>query len=201
MIASLRGKKLSLSPHELVLDVNGVGYLLHISQTTFTALEAAGPDLALFTYLHVREDALQLYGFAAEAERELFSRLIGISGIGPKIALAILSGLRPADLREAILAGNIGLLTSIPGVGRKTAERIVLELRPALGKIGFDAPAEPATSAQMKIRSEAIVALMSLGFTRTVAEKALLAVISGSRGADLSVEDLVKLALRHTAQQ
>ena len=201
MIASLRGKKLSLSPHELVLDVNGVGYLLHISQTTFTALEAAGPDLALFTYLHVREDALQLYGFAAEAERELFSRLIGISGIGPKIALAILSGLRPADLREAILAGNIGLLTSIPGVGRKTAERIVLELRAALGKIGFDAPAEPATSAQMKIRSEAIVALMSLGFTRTVAEKALLAVISGSRGADLSVEDLVKLALRHTAQQ
>jgi Holliday junction DNA helicase RuvA len=133
MIVRLRGKKISLAPTELVLDVNGVGYLLHISLTTFRSLEQAPAEISIFTHLHVREDALQLYGFSAESERELFGYLISISGIGPKIALGILSGLQPADLREAILSGNIGALTAIAGVGRKTAERIILELKSTMG--------------------------------------------------------------------
>lgn len=198
MIVRLRGTKIYLSPAELILDVNGVGYLLHISLTTFEALEHSPADISIFTHLHVREDALQLYGFSTESERELFLHLISISGIGPKIALGILSGLQPADLREAILSGNIGVLTSITGVGRKTAERIMLELKTKMGKIEINVPPEAVTSIQMKTRSEAIIALMSLGFNRGIAEKAIHAVTHESRGAELSVEDLVKKALKHT---
>ena len=199
MIAQLRGKIISLSPTELFLDVNNVGYHLHIPLSTFELLEHTKSDVTILTHLHVREDALQLFGFATESERELFRHLISISGIGPKIAQAMLSGLKSDELREAIQTGNVATLTSISGVGRKTAERIILELKNKLGKIEFSQTAEIPTSAQLKNRSEALVALMSLGYNRAIAERALRNVLQESRGIELTVEDLVKRALKHAS--
>ena len=201
MISHLRGKLTQKSPTEIVIDVNGVGYVVSIPLSTFEKLGNTTDQVEILTYLHVREDAMQLYGFATEPERELFKLLISVSGIGPKMAQGILSGLNPADLREAILTGNIITLTSISGVGRKTAERIILELRTKLGKIDFIETAESPTSVQLKARSEALVALMSLGYTRTSAEQALRTVISTSIRKDLPVEELIKQALQHATKQ
>src|ERR1041385_7517296 len=195
MISRLKGKILQKSPTELVVDVAGVGYSVHISPSTFAALEHVEGDATILTHLHVREDALQLYGFATQAERELFRLLISVSGIGPRMAQGILSGLSPADLKNAIGGNNLAALTSISGVGTKTAERIVLELRHKLGKIEASEPALSATSAQLKIRSEALVALMSLGYLRSNAEKALRTVLNESSGNELSVEEMIKRAL------
>ncbi len=199
MIAQLRGKIISLTPTELVLDVGGVGYQIHIPLSSFERYEHASGEVTVLTHLHVREDAQQLYGFATETERTLFRHLIGISGIGPKIAQSILSGLKATELQQAIAGGDLSALTSIAGVGRKTAERIVLELR---NKI---APAETAqmpvvpTSAELKIRSEAVVALMSLGHSRADAERALRSALQEMRGENLSVEQLVRQALRRAS--
>jgi Holliday junction DNA helicase RuvA len=197
MISQLRGKIISLSPTELILDVNNVGYQIHISLSTFELLEHSDGERTILTHLHVREDALQLFGFATESERELFRHLISISGIGPKIAQGILSGLQAEELREAIQTGDIAALTSVSGVGRKTAERIILELKNKLGKIELTQTADTPTSAQLKNRSEALVALMSLGYNRPIAERALRNVIQESRGLELTVEELVKRALKH----
>ncbi len=199
MISQLRGKILSLTPTDAVLEVNGVGYQLHIPLSTFEALRAASSETTVLTYLHVREDALQLFGFATAEERELFRHLISVTGIGPRMAQGILSGLNASELRQAIQSGNIDALTSIAGVGRKTAERIILELKNKLGKIEPMESHEPPTSAQLKVRSEAVVALMSLGFNRTIAERSIRDVLQESRNAELGVEEIVKLALRHTS--
>lgn len=201
MISHLRGTLSHKSPTEVVIDVNGVGYLINTSLSTFEKLEPTGRQITMLTYLHIREDAMQLYGFLTEAERELFRLLIAVSGIGPKMAQGILSGLTVRELREAITTGNLPALTSISGVGRKTAERIVLELRHKLGTMESDAPALISTSAQMKIRSEATVALISLGYTRNSAEEALRSVISKSSRKDLSVEELIKQALQHASKK
>lgn len=199
MISQLRGKILSLSPTQLVLEVNGIGYLLNISLSTYDALRDSEEGVTILTHLHVREDNLQLFGFATDSERELFRDLISITGIGPKIAQGILSGLKAEELREAIQTGNLAVLTAISGVGKKTAERIILELKTKLGKIDLMQASEVPTSAQMKTRSEALIALMSLGYTRAVAERALRNVLQGSRGDDLPVEELVKRAFQHTS--
>src|ERR1041385_8476846 len=195
MIAQLTGRLVRKSPTELVIDVNGVGYLLNVSLSTFESVAQSEGSVTILTHLHVREDALQLYGFATQAERELFRLLISVSGIGPRMAQGILSGLSPADLKNAIGGNNLAALTSISGVGTKTAERIVLELRHKLGKIEASEPALSATSAQLKIRSEALVALMSLGYLRSNAEKALRTVLNESSGNELSVEEMIKRAL------
>ncbi len=155
----------------------------------------------MLTYLHVREDLMQLFGFATEQERELFRLLISVSGIGPKMAQGILSGISPTELRAAILEGNLFALTSISGVGRKTAERIVLELKSKLGKLDFvPETAVTPTSLQMKARSEALVGLMSLGYTRASAEKALRAALNESANKDLSTEELIKRSLHRAAE-
>lgn len=198
MISLLTGTLVHKSPTELVVDVNGVGYSVHIPLSTYEQMEHVGGAVKLFTHMHVREDAIQLFGFATEHEREFFRLLISVNGIGPKMAQGVLSGLSTAELREAILRGNITLLTSIPGVGRKTAERIVIELRDKLGREATAAPELPSTAKQMKIRAEAAVALMALGYSRASAEKALLAVIRESAGKEHSTEELIRLALRHT---
>ncbi len=200
MISQLRGKILSLSPTQVVLDVNSVGYLLNISLSTYDQLQHADEDVVLLTHLHVREDLLQLYGFATEGEREIFRHLISITGIGPKMAQGILSGLKAEELREAIQTGNVAALTAISGVGKKTAERIILELKTKLGKIELVQTSDVPTSDQLKTRSEALVALMSLGYHRAVAERALRSVLQESRGEDLPVEELVKRALQHTSR-
>lgn len=134
MIATLTGILRSKSPTEIILDVNGVGYSVSIPLSTFEKLTETGSTVTLLTHLQVREDALQLYGFATEKELILFKMLISVSGIGPRIAQGVLSGISASDLREYIIKGNVGALTTIPGVGKKTAERMVVELRDKMSK-------------------------------------------------------------------
>lgn len=201
MIAHLQGTILAKSPAELVIDVHGVGFQVSIPLSTFEALGAVNAEVTILTHLHVREDAMQLYGFATEAERGLFRSLLSISGIGPKMAQGILSGLRPPELREAIAAGDLHALTSISGVGKKTAERIILELRDSLGPIEIEERAAAPAGAQMKMHTEAMVALMSLGFTRATADQALRAIMAQPGGKGLTVEELIKRALQKTSPQ
>ena len=200
MIAQLTGRLLQRSPTELVIDVNGVGYSVHISLSTFGAVERLDGPVTILTYLHVREDLLQLYGFATETERDLFRLLISVSGIGPRMAQGILSGLSPMELKDAIASSNLAALTSISGVGTKTAERIILELRDRIGRTEATEPGAVPTSAQLKARSEALVALMSLGFSRPNAEKALQTVVREANHQHLSVEEMIKRALHHAAK-
>ena len=201
MISHLRGKLVQKTPTEIVIDVNGVGYLVNIPLSTFEKIDKLDGEVNILTYLHVREDAMVLFGFATEAEREIFRMLISISGIGPKIAQGILSGISTNELREAVLINNIDALTSISGVGRKTAERIILELKNKLGKLEVVESTVTPSSRQLKARSEAVIALMSLGFNRTSAEQAIRTVLSESTSKDLSVEELIKRALHHTNKQ
>ena len=181
MIARLRGRP-ERTPDGLLLDVNGVGYLV---AATPTAAAKGGEEVTVETYLHVREDALQLYGFADTAERELFVQLLGVNGVGPKVALAIVSGSRPDDLRRAIVREDVARFQAIPGIGRKTAERIVLELKE---KIGLEVAVAP--SVDMTARD----ALVELGYAVLDAERALADVDS-----DLPVEEQVRAALRRAA--
>ena len=199
MISFLQGKLVSKTPTEIVVDVHGVGFSLSIPLSTFEKLEEINYDVHILTYLHVREDIMQLYGFATEAERSLFRMLIAVSGIGPKMAQGILSGLNPTEFKEAIVSGNISALTAISGVGKKTAERLVIELRDKLGKTDDSEPMLIADSKQMKVRAEAIFALMSLGYTRQNAEKALRAVLNESVEKEFPLEELIKRALRHAS--
>ena len=199
MIASLNGILKGKSPTEVLVDVNGIGYSVSIPLSTYSTLGDLNSPVHLHTHLHVREDMMQLFGFATEAERQLFRLLISITGIGPKIAQGILSGISVPDLRQHIAGGNIAALTSIPGIGKKTAERLIVELRDKIGKI------EPSFGAgsvsgdrNAEIRSEALLALTSLGYNRIAAEKALRMAINDSAGSQLSVEDLIKKALKYS---
>src|SRR6185503_14911566 len=141
MIAYLRGRIFEKHPNRIVVDVEGVGYDVAVPLSTYYGLGETGSEIALRIHTHVREDALSLYGFATRIEQELFERLIGISGIGPKVALAVLSGIEPPDLVKAIERADLARLTAIPGVGKKTSERIVLELRDRLPRASIAAAA------------------------------------------------------------
>jgi holliday junction DNA helicase RuvA len=200
VISRLKGTIVSRTPSEVVIDVNGVGYQLSVPLPTSEALEGVKGETVLLTHLHVREDVLQLYGFATEAERQTFRLLLSVNGIGPKVALGILSGIRVPELRSAIAQGNAPLLSSVPGVGKKTAERLIVELRGAVGDEDSFPRLTPSSSGQLKIRSEAIVALMSLGHNRATAEKAVRSAAAESPGAEFALEDLVRKALAHTAR-
>jgi len=191
MISFLDGTLVAKSPTEIIIDVNGVGYAVLIPLSTFEKLDGVNKRVRVFTHLHLREDAMQLFGFASEAEREVFRLLISVSGIGPRIAQGVLSGMNTSELRQAILSNNVAALTAIQGVGRKTAERIVMELRDKVGKTGEISP----MPGQPSLRLEAVQALVSLGFTRASAESALNAVLKES--SNLPLEELVKQALRH----
>ncbi len=194
MIARLRGKVAEKSFQSVLLDVQGVGFELAVPISTSEALEV-GDQAELLTYLHVREDALQLYGFLTSAEKELFLHLISVSGVGPKAALNLLSARGVAVLREAITSGDVGALTSISGVGKKTAERIIVELREKLG-----APARRAAAGIPGMLSgpaeEAVLALVSLGFGRREAEQAVSEALAESTQRDLGTDELVRLALK-----
>lgn len=182
------------------MDVNGVGYFLNISLSTYEKLDSTGNQVKVFTYLHVREDALILFGFATEAEREMFKLLISVSGIGPKIAQGVLSGMNTDELKTSIQTGNIAALTSVQGIGRKTAERLVVELRDKLGKGEIEIFDRTFTTSQLKTRDDAMNALLSLGYNRSIAEQALRQVFKEFPGKDLSVEELIKQTLRHTSK-
>ncbi len=201
MITSLRGTLIRKSPTEIVIDVQGVGYGLSIPLSTFEVLGELDTPVSLFTYLHVREDALQLFGFASEEERNLFKVLISVTGIGPKMAQSILSGISGADLRNAILLGDFSMLTMIPGVGRKLAERLVVELRDKIGKVPAGSSILAAsTEAQTRVRSEALLALTSLGYNRASAERAIKTALKDDSSVEASLEKLIKAALRHAVK-
>src|SRR5215831_14013936 len=169
MIAHLRGKLISKHPNQAVVEAGGVGYEVNISIPTFSALPAPGAEVALHVHTHVREDALALFGFLRGEEKQLFEKLISVSGIGPKLAITTLSGM-PADAMVAAIKGNnIASLTRIPGIGKKTAERMVLELRDKLE--AFAVPAVAAAASP--VEEDVISALVNLGYQRQLAEKAL----------------------------
>jgi Holliday junction DNA helicase RuvA len=199
MIASLTGVLKSKNPTEVLIDVNGIGYSVTIPFSTYEKLGAVESKITLLTHLHVREDALQLFGFASPEERFFFKLLITVNGIGPKIAQGILSGISVADLKQHIANENISALTAIPGVGRKTAERLIIELRDKIGKIEtFTSGSAPMQDADGDLRQEALLALTSLGYNRPVAEKALRQVFTETKGEKLSLQELIKRALRAT---
>ena len=196
MIAFLRGRILDKQPNLLIVDVQGVGYHVTVPLSTYYDVGSEGADVSLRIYTHVREEALQLYGFLTTLEQQLFERLIAISGIGPKLAVAVLSGIEPAELIGAIHRGDIARLTGIPGVGRKTAERIVLELKDRLAQLAVPAGAgESAASAPGgRLRDDLLSALQNLGDHRPLAEKAVDAALR-SAGVD-GFEQALKAALR-----
>lgn len=169
MIARLSGTVLEKHPMRVVVDVGGVGYDVHVPLSSFSAIGEPGTPLALRVHTHVREDALVLYGFASALEQRVFEYLIGVSGIGPRLALAVLSGLPPGELVQAIAGADVARLTSIPGIGRKTAERIVLELKEKLGVVAAADPAAPPSGP----REDLLSALVNLGYHRPTAEAAV----------------------------
>ena len=188
MIGYLKGKIISAKPTQIILDVNNVGYLIHISISTFEKISDQN-EVSLFIYTYVREDALNLYGFYTEAEKEMFELLISISGIGPKVALSILSGISVEELQSAIQSENVSRLVSVPGVGRKTAERIVLELK---SKVGFIETAA-SKGIDFTIKQEAVLALTTLGYNQKVADKIVRDLLSNNPA--FTLEELIKKAL------
>ncbi len=197
MIASLNGVLTERSAAHAVVECGGVGYLVSVSTNTAAALPRVGETVALRTRQVVREDSVQLFGFADAEELQLFDLLIAVNGVGPRLALAVLSGLRPQALARAIRDEQIGALVAIPGIGRKTAERLVVELRDKLEPLGFSAGAPAPRGAAPVPRDErfedAVAALRTLGYTAAQATEAVRRAAEG--GEALSLEDLVKRAL------
>src|SRR3984893_1253106 len=202
MIAHLSGTLLSKQANLVILDVAGVGYEVTIPLSTFYDLEDLGSPVQLRIYTHVREDALQLYGFKTARERELFMRLISVSGIGPKLGITLLSGMSADEMIASIRTNNLARLTLIPGVGRKTAERLVVELREKVAALSSPEleeelgakPEVPTAPSEEAVRSDALSALVNLGYQRSAAEKAITAALG--EGGDVSVESILRRTLR-----
>jgi Holliday junction DNA helicase RuvA len=196
MIAFLRGRILDKQPNRVIVDVQGVGYEVHVPLSTYYDLGDEGADAALRVYTHVREEALQLYGFLTPLELQLFEQLIGVSGIGPKLAIAVLSGIETGELVAAIQRSDVARLTRIPGIGRKTAERIVLELKDRLAQLVVPAAAGAFAMVPTgdRLRDDLLSALQNLGYHRPLAEKAVDSVLTSS--TDQSFEGALKSVLR-----
>ena len=202
MIAHLSGTLLSKQATSVIVDVSGVGYEVNIPLSTFYDLEDTGSRVQLRIYTHVKEDALQLYGFKTARERELFINFISVSGIGPKLGIALLSGMSADELIASIKSNNLARLTLIPGVGKKTAERLIVDLREKMtalstAQIEADSGARPEAaeaSSEDSVRLQALSGLMNLGYQRSAAEKAIDAALS--EGGDITVEAILKRSLR-----
>ncbi|HEV2397842.1 MAG TPA: Holliday junction branch migration protein RuvA [Candidatus Sulfotelmatobacter sp.] len=179
MIAHLRGKLLAKHPNQAIVETAGVGYDVTISVPTFSDLPGIGSEVALHIHTHVREDALALYGFLRPSEKMLFEKLIGVSGIGPKLAITILSGMAADEMVGAIRGNDVARLTRIPGIGKKTAERMVLELRDKLPET--TPAAAPATPTMNATEDDVLSALVNLGYQRAAAEKALSVAVKNGR--------------------
>ena len=185
MIAHLRGKLLAKHPNQAIVETGGVGYDVTISVPTFSDLPTVGGEVTLHIHTHVREDLIALYGFLRPAEKRLFERLITVSGIGPKLAITILSGMAADEMVNAIRGNDVARLTRIPGIGKKTAERMVLELRDKLTSEGVaESPAMPAMSA---VEEDVLSALMNLGYQRAAAERALASIEKNGKGSSFEV--------------
>ncbi len=189
MIGYLTGKIISKKPTRILLDVNGVGYILNISVNTFEKLPDENSITSLYTYLAVREDSLTLFGFSSEAEKHMFELLISVNGIGPKLAQSVLSGIQIDDLKNALVTGNINRIIAIPGIGRKTAERMMLDLKDKVDAISE----EKELSVPFKIKDDAIAALTTLGYNLKTADKIIRDIIAANQS--IQIEELVKLAL------
>jgi len=204
MIGRLTGALLECAPGRVLLDVGGVGYDLQIPLSTYYSLASeTGSTARLHVHTHVREDALTLYGFSTVEERTVFEQLIAISGVGPRLALAFLSGIGVADLHEALYRGDRDRLCKIPGVGKKTAERVLLEMRDKLKLNGLAPPAPGAGDAGGKamttVQGDAVSALVNLGYSSSVSERAVRAVAQQTDGT-VTLESLLKGALRGLAR-
>ena len=185
MIAHLRGKLLAKHPNQAIVETGGVGYDVTISVPTFSDLPAIGDEVTLHIHTHVREDLIALYGFRRPSEKRLFEKLITVSGIGPKLAITILSGMAADEMVSAIRGNDVARLTRIPGIGKKTAERMVLELRDKLPSEGAaESPAMPAVSA---VEEDVLSALMNLGYQRAAAERALASVEKNGKGSSFEI--------------
>jgi Holliday junction DNA helicase RuvA len=187
MIAFLRGVLLEKHPNQAIVDVHGVGYELTIPISTFSKLPEAGAEVRLRVYTHVREDALSLFGFLTQDEKALFEKLISVSGIGPKLAITVLSGLATPDLLLAIRRGEVEKLVRVPGIGKKTAERMVLELRDKLPAPAGEEPAAPVTPLS-EIDQDVLSALLNLGCARPAAETAVKKAKAAAAAASAPVE-------------
>lgn len=196
MIAHLTGKILSKKPNSVIVEANGVGYELTIPLSTFYELGEEGSQVSLKVFTYMRENTLALYGFKTARERELFERLIEVSGVGPRMAIALLSGASVDDIIEAIRKGDLYRMTSIPGIGKKTAERIALELKDKILKLAtaeeYAAAASPGT---IRLRDDVVSALANLGYQRSVAERAVARAFAAVDG-EAGFEELLKRSLR-----
>jgi Holliday junction DNA helicase RuvA len=197
MISLIRGRLAHKAPGEIIVDCNGVGYGVRVPLSTFYELPELEEEVLLQVYTHVREDALHLYGFLTHKEKELFCLLIGVSGVGPKLAINVLSGISALDLERALCEGDLPGLTRIPGIGRKTAERMLVELKDKVTIAGT------ATGGVMPhkegLAKDALSALVNLGYTKPVAEEAVRDVLR-QRGDEPSLEELLKDSLRLLAR-
>ncbi|RFM23319.1 MAG: Holliday junction branch migration protein RuvA [Candidatus Thermochlorobacter aerophilum] len=195
MIAYLIGTLIEKSPVEVTVEVSGVGFTANISANTYAELPEPQSEVKLLTYLYLREETLLLYGFMHEEERAIFKMLLSVGGVGPKMAQTILSGMDAGTLRQAIISGNSSALMHIPGVGKKTAERILVELRDKLAKLELKPAAVGIQSELQQARSDAYSALLTLGFSKPVAEKAMRAAIAEAPNA--RTDELLRLALKY----
>jgi Holliday junction DNA helicase RuvA len=195
MIAYLKGKLVHKEPTFIILDVNGIGYQVSISLNTFSEIKDR-EDLKLVTYMHVREDAQILYGFVNETEKQMFQHLISVNGVGPNTALVVLSYLPPNELRSAIVREDAAALQAVKGIGGKTAQRVILELKDKLRKDPIEEGSGKPGLIHNTMRHEALTALMTLGITKSAAEKSVDSVLKLS-GNTISLEDLVKQALKN----
>ena len=194
MIAHLKGKLTCKSPVEITIDVNGVGYLVFVPLSTFYALPELGSEVSLGIHTHMREEALKLFGFYTTDEKKIFEKLITVNKVGPKLALTILSGMPPADLLSTIDSNDIAKLSTIPGIGRKTAERLILEMRDKLDGLSLELAVKKEPLPQNGLFDDALSALVNLGYKKSQAEQTLKKVY-GEEGEKSSIENLIKESL------
>ncbi|KPL03362.1 MAG: hypothetical protein AMJ73_07370 [candidate division Zixibacteria bacterium SM1_73] len=197
MIAYLQGKLIEKNPTLLILEVNGVGYSVNIPVSSYASVGEVGQTVKVLTYQYVREDELKLYGFSSHQERDLFELLISVNGVGPRVALGILSSISVEDFQRSVLAEDLDVLTHISGVGKKTAQRLIVELKEKLGKV--DLGIEKAVEVKEGIgipAEEAVLALVSLGYNKLDARKAVQKANSESEES-LPIEELIKRALKY----
>lgn len=193
MIGHLSGKIISAKPTKILLDINGVGYSVNITISTFEKISEL-ETVSLFIYTNVKEDSITLFGFFTETEKEMFELLISVNGVGPKTAQSLLSGISVQDLKGAIKTSDVSRIIAAPGIGRKTAERLVLELRSKVDNISGEGVFSPAHS----IQSEAVAALTTLGYNQKISENVVRDILSSS--PNVSLEDLIRKALAHFSQ-
>ncbi len=198
MIAYVQGTLTEKYPTHVLIDIHGIGYEIHIPLSTYEQLPENGSPCKLLTHFHVREELQQLYGFHTAAEKELFSILISVSGIGPKSAMGILSSAPIEDFKQAILHEDLVVLSSLPGIGKKTAQRLVVELKDKISKITVSGGIKTSLKMQgfSQLADEAVMALMSLGYSKPLADKAVLKTMQEPSAEPASLQELIKRSLR-----